>query len=401
MLLVSCLPFASANCRNFEKSAPDHNVGGQSGADGSRPGASGAPHTNAGAGPSGDEGGAGPSGGEGGARSSGDEGGAGSSGDKGGAGSSGNGGAFGTNGPEELPVPYCTLYADSPAPMLGPAGAVAAATAWSGVGIEAYVTQPELQWIATAWESAFNSDDWLPWICFDAVPTPRTISAIQLASGFPEVFVTTASGALFVRRQIPTGWLPWKQLNLPKVDSTARDVSGVKPRSSRAQLAIADRDGIYLRAKISDDPYSGYGPWRMIGTKLAERVSIGVLASGSLQVFALTLNGSLSYTVQNSPMFDADFGEWHDIANHDAARLIDIDCGYSDANELILYAVDEHGLLLQRNLSAGGWWVVVSDVNTPKLLTVSASVGSSTLLGVSISGVVYRYAPGANWIPLP
>ena len=301
-----------------------------------------------------------------------------------------------TNGPEELPYPFCAM--DVGSVILGRAGGVAAALSWSGDGIQAYVTQPAKSWVATVWEAGPN---WRDWSCFDAVPTPKNISVLRKADGLPEVFVTTDSGALFVRRQIQGTWLPWKQLNLPTSNSVARDVSAVNPFSSRPFVVIADRGGVYLRTTTSDDPSAGYGPWRMIGTNVADRIATAALPSGTLQVFTLESDGGVSFAVQNSSDPASDFGEWQAIDVRDIAKLVDIDLGFSATKALTLYGVDEQGLLLQRDLSGAGPWVVLSDEATPKLLTVSVSFDSTTLFGVSVSGSVYVHKAGTQWTLLP
>ncbi|HTA93354.1 MAG TPA: hypothetical protein VK745_27440 [Polyangiaceae bacterium] len=318
------------------------------------------------------------------------------------AGAAGDAGAAQTtNGPEAIAVPYCIDGVGNP-PSLGLTGAIAGGETWSGVGIQAYVTQPQQQWIATVWGDESNPSSWTSWLCFNALPAPQAIATLNLSNGYPEVFVTTADGQLLVRREFAVSWAPWEELNLPNANSMPVDVAGVTPSTSRSHVFIADRDGIYFRYKTTDDPYSAYGAWQRAAPKIATRVTVGVQLDGALEIFALDAAGALSTAVQSSWTLGAGFGDWTDIASEDNAKLVDIDCGYSAARDPILYAVTVDGLLESRELSSAGWgaWVMLSDANTPKLTTVSAVVGSDSLFGVSNTGTVYRYYFG-NWIGMP
>jgi len=301
-----------------------------------------------------------------------------------------------TNGPEDIVTPFCA-EGESASAVPELTSGIAATRTWSNEGIQAYAAHPSNQWIGSTFQ-ANPSPPWAPWYCFGTIPFPVSIAAIQLPNNFGELFITTVDGRLFIRHQLEnTGWAPWQELNLPWVDSVVRDTAAVVSPSNVPQVFIADRDGIYSRSK--SDPnnlYSPYGPWQKLSAKSAMKITAGYHADGALEVFAIDSIGVLSSAT-------GELTQWHDVPSEGAARVLDADCGYSAAGDLMLYAVFDDGTLESRILESNAWsaWHVVDDPTIPKLRTVATVPHDLTLFGVSQEGLIYRRSPGSAWSPMP
>jgi len=192
-------------------------------------------------------------------------------------------------------------------------------------------------------------------------------------------------------------------MNLPWRNSFAADVAAIAPAESRAQLFIADRDGIYSRYKSSDDPYSAYGRWQRVAAIAVSRLSVGVRGDGTLEISAIDGKGALIWAAQSSAALGAPFGNFEQLALPDNQAIADMDYGSTDHTP-VLYAVSSTGSLWKRTPSgvgSEGDWIELSDSSTPKLTTVAAVERTNMLFAVAAGGGVFSFDPASGWLAMP
>ncbi|MES1173865.1 MAG: hypothetical protein ABUL62_06005 [Myxococcales bacterium] len=340
----------------------------------------------------------------GGATAGADEGAAGSS-DGGAAGSSafGAGGLYGTEDPVDMPGCFGHNSTTSPIAFAAP-NSLAASLLQGGGGFMLYATHPTLNSVSIRYSDPTQSV-WADWLCFDGLPQPQRIAAVNLTGEFllPEIYVTTAQGRLFARRYYSTvdGWTQWEELTLPTASSRAIDVAGVGAPSPMLFMYIIDRDQIFMRHKLTSDGHSAYGRWALVGTPAsAKHVCAVVRSDNKQQVFVLDDAGNVHTSVQLDVAPDSAFQDFEPLTDGSTLRFSELRCGYSTDGSPAIFGLS-NGALWTRLQSAGAWGLWSRDTESAlhglrTLAVISQEASMPTVFGTDAKDQLWSHLVGSS-----
>ncbi len=339
--------------------------------------------------------------------------GAGTGGVAGTAGTASTFGAAGINdGDVDNLVPGCVSFTNNqPSVNFTTPHGLAASTTGNSIPYVLYATEPTDNTVTLRWKLDFTPNaSWTPWSCFDFVPYPAQIAAINVGNNpqnnSPEVYASTSLGKLYIRRLLTAGWAAWQAISLPQSDSHIIDVAATRTPVTDPFLYVIDNDKLFVRHHLADDTLSGYSPWAEItgAPTGASRLCAAVRATDHRQqVFVLTTAGAVFDATQQTADAGSLFGQF-ESSGASAPLLSDIDCGYSVGGSITVFGLS-HGSLWSRDSATSVWAqdAVAAPVSeTLRQFTVGSTAGvAPTVFGVGMSGTLYSHAPGASWVSVP
>lgn len=321
----------------------------------------------------------------------------------------GTGGGQGGGGTEdmieEMPTPYCVSDAtgvDNVVIGASPAVDVAISGNWNESTYLAFAAQESVNNVAQKWKvPGAPTASWDPWICFDFVPSVSRITALNLVTDFPEIYASTRTNRLFVRRQyLYLGWGPWVELSTPPGE--LRDIVAVVPPSGIVSLYVAAGGIVSFRTKTSDAANASYGPWSSIdGLSGVKAIAAHALSNDTDQIFAIDSLGAVSETLRTTG--DDQSFTWTSVTA--PPNLVDIDASRDALGEPFVVAVDADGALWQRSLAEeSGWDQLKAGEDAPKLVSIDAAALSGQIpmyVGTAEDGKIYRWVgEGTSWLEL-
>lgn len=248
-----------------------------------------------------------------------------------------------------------------------------------------YVTQTARNDTILRWKNTYEEDaSWQPWSCFDSVPRPDRIAALNirgpLTSRPSEVYVTTAIGQLYVRRTYLLTWAAWTQHTLPLQSKHLQDVATAsateKTPETLPYLFVLDGGQVFSRHHLTSDAYSNYSPWSTVSERVdgARRICAAVQPDGGRRVFVLTASGVVLRTTSLSALPNSSFGAYDELPPLGSGTPIDIDCGYtSDGSPGVFVLTTDSVFWTRGDSTSDQEWARLA---TPTPQTVMA-IGSS------------------------
>jgi hypothetical protein len=324
-----------------------------------------------------------------------DAGAAGQLGELGGATGGGGTADGGAASDEELdgPIePACKLY-DWFTPQRS-AGLGIAAT-WFRSAISLYTWDPSTSIALTRWSDSLTPTSWTAWVCLDVVPKVARLTAMNLPNGRPEIFASTTSGGLFVRREFAQTFGPWLPFSVPARDSWVSDVEAVGGELPR--VYVVDRGRVYVRSKLDEDSYSDYGPWRGLLDNGASLLAASLLADGTHQVITVDRAGQVS-TARHTPGTD-EFSAWLPLPSL-TDPIVDLVATEVSGMDLAIHALGASGTLWSLSgLNALGWASLDVGLLGVKAEAIAGRTqsGYTQLFAVDGAGVTYRLMAG-KWL---
>ena len=312
-------------------------------------------------------------------------------------------GAADFGGPEEVVKPACLTFQGKVLSLTGPKS-IAANMVPNNVPYAVYAAEPEGNVVIFRWKNGLADDaSWQPWGCFDTVPHAAQLAAIDIYDNgeytTPEVYATSETGSLFVRRFFAEGWAPWEQMTLPRPDSRVIDVAATSSRSTLAYVFILDDGRLFARHHVKIDAYSEYSPWTEIKgvPDAAVHACAGVTISGRRQVFVSTADGAVFGSQQD----DSDaFGPFGVIGSGSSPAMSDIACGTLGDGTVGVFGVSDGYVWANRlDPSTSSEWQPESNSNAAPLLTFtigSRENGVPTVLGTDRSNVLWWHVVGTD-----
>jgi len=329
------------------------------------------------AGGSGNKGGRGGAGGSGNAGSSGGSGSAGgssgSAGSTSGAGSNDVAGAGGEGGGDpgdtELPpivlpdhcsldetlIPDCDFFENFPEISFPEVGHITVAPYETYGGFTVFGSQPDSSTVGVFWG---DLNTWTRWLCFSVVPHPTRVAATRQTDDRPEVFAVTECGRLYARhtleREGRADWSAWTEMRLPSGDSVATDVAATMSGWDVTYLYVADRGHVFVRHRVSADPFAAFGPWVDTGARRATTLTAGLRPDGRQQLFYLDDAGRPKSCRQTAAELDAPFEACRDFGAAQLPRLVELDAPLGPSSSLLVFGLDEDGIIWVRELGDTG-----------------------------------------------
>lgn len=293
----------------------------------------------------------------------------------------GDGGTYGGNEPTLLdPCNFGSSFAGDVA-----TASLAVSTVSQGTAFQAYSYDLASQSAVVRWGPDTTPTSVLAWVCLDSVPAGRRVAAMNLAGGFPEVFLTSAGGWLFVRREKRGAiWLDWTPFSLPLPGAQLTDVAAVGGSLSR--VYIVDRGQVFVRAKVSEATYADYGPWRALPANDAQLLAAIKLENGAHQVLVSTRGGTVMSAKQEEGA--ASFGPWSGLPP--LPKVVDLDAQETTAQRLGVFALDLDGNVWAYWYDSDAGWAL--QPRGPGIVAISAPLkGSDTfLVGLDARGGLHR-----------
>lgn len=314
----------------------------------------------------------------------------------------GRDGNFG--GAEEVLVPRCILGSGATPIEFTTPSALSVNLLQGGVPYEIFATQPTTNLMTYRWYDT-HSATWLPWECFDLVPHPARVAATNLSNSLPEVYVTTQSGSMFVRRfySLDIGWGEWEPLQLPTASSHVSDVAVVGPPSRILFLYVVDRGALFVRHRVDADAFSAYAPWHRLDAPFqAKRICSAVEVDQIQNIAALSADGTVLVSKQETTAPDAAFSAFEPLAGSSQMTFDELQCGYLADGTIVLFGLAE-GAVWSRALGASNNWIKESG-NPPYIQTfaVGSEAGSnSTVVGADANNTIWSHLERSeNWNPI-
>jgi hypothetical protein len=341
---------------------------------------------------------------------------AGGSSDPGAAGAVETAGAAGAesvidSGIEEVLEPGCASGLDQGISFTEPS-AMAADMTGNNVPYVLYATQPQTNVVYLRWKNALSDDaTWTPWQCFDLVPHPSALSAINIGDlaedTTPEIYAASTTGQLFVRRFYEDiTWLAWQSLDLPRASSHVSDVAATTTPATLATVYILDEGKVFTRHHLSINPYSDYSPWVEINgvPQGAAHLCAATRADQAQQLFVSTSDGAVLNAVQQSADASAAFGSFEPIGG--AASITDIDCGYLADGSIAVFGLSAGKVMSHSaNAAASSDWQTEPGGTLLQLttFTVGSRAGvAPTVFGVDDGNTLWWHAAGSvTWTQIP
>lgn len=321
-------------------------------------------------------------------------------------------GAAGINeGDVDNLVPGCVSFVTTqPQVTFTTPHGLAATTTSDNTPYVLFATQPADNTVALRWKVDRTANaSWTPWGCFDFVPYPARITAINVGrnpqNSSPEIYASTSLGKLYVRREL-IGWAPWQMLSLPQSGSHIIDVAATRTIDTAPVVYVIDNGKLFARHHIADDSLSGYSPWKEIpdAPPGASRVCAGVRSSDHRQqVFVLTTSGAVFDATQQTSDLDGLFSGFESSGTN-APALSDIACGYTATGDIAVFALNQ-GNLWSRDNATSVW--LEDAVPAPigeslRQFAVGSTTGvTPTIFGTGVNGALYSHAAGGSWVKIP
>jgi hypothetical protein len=313
------------------------------------------------------------------------------------AGEGGDGGGIVEPEPVDLPE-FCaldeTIVSECPLNQILPPVAVPQVQHLTSAPIETYggfhvlATQPGSSTLVISWG---DPDSWTGWHCFDVVAHVSRVAAARLRNDFSEAFAVTECGTLHDRRMVQSNgevaWSTWSQMKLPTATSVATDVATSVSGDGTNHLYVADRGRVFVRRRISEAAFAAFGPWSEVGAQGARTIAAGLSPDGRQELLFLDAEGAPHFCRQRSAELDAGFDACEDFAADDVPRLIDLDVPTGLGTNVLVFALDEDGVVWQRERDGSGtfgvWQKFRSD-EQPFMFTEIASAGVHTYPGLPL-----------------
>jgi len=306
----------------------------------------------------------------------------------------------GFGGAEEVLVPSCAFGAGANPIDFTTPSALSVNLLQGGGPYEIFATQPTSNLMAYRWYDTYSTT-WFSWNCFDLVPHPARVAATNLLGNlFPEVYVTTKLGSMFVRRFYSTssGWGEWEPLQLPTSRSMLSDVAVVGSPSRILFLYVIDGGAILVRHRVSAEPFSAYGPWHRLGAPFQAKRICGAVGIDQIQnIAALSSDGSVFVSKQNAASPDAAFSDFEPLGLPSQTTFDELQCGYLADGTIVLFGLGG-GAIWSRTLGTSSEWTEESG-NSPYIQTFS--VGSrpgsnSTVFAADASNAIWSHLDGSE-----
>jgi len=296
-------------------------------------------------------------------------------GDSGSAGSEANTPDGGT---EDVVLPSCIMHDSNPPISFQAPASLAVSLSFSGQPFVVYATQPSSNSMTMRWSLGTGFDSsWYAWTCLDSLRQPQRTAAANLSGFGTEVYVTTKSGALFVRHLFTSiGWAPWESHPLPSANSHADDVATVGRPSSIPFLYVIDRARVFVRHRANSSEVAQYLPWAEVKAPPSpQRISAGIRLDGRQQVFIVDATGSAFTSIQTSALPDAGFGAFERFGDESTPTLSEIQCGYLENGSLTVFGLSA-GAVWSRSLSGNAWGAWTPEPGQGALTLLTLAVGS-------------------------
>jgi hypothetical protein len=293
-------------------------------------------------------------------------------------------------GEEPTLIPPCALNEPKVPHRLS---SLAASVTYDGLQVVLYAWDEHDSTAVLNWSASVIPTVWVGWRCFDIVPRATRIAALNLPNGYPEVFMATAGGSLFVRRQSFhwTGWLPFSLPSSTAVVSDLAAVSGQLPR-----IYIVDRGRVFVRSKVGAEPYSNYGAWQRLaknGALFLTAIQRVNLPERAHQVVTVDAVGGVQTALQGEA--SESFGEWSSLTPL-SRTVVDLDAVETD--HLNLFALDVEGNVLKNAADVPGspWTLHAAADPLAQVRAITARVNGHEiqLFGIDSAGMIYQLIEG-------
>lgn len=283
-------------------------------------------------------------------------------------GESGLGGdPLGAEEPTLLPV--CELYEGVGVQALA---VLTVARTSTGSGAQLYSwDKPSSTVLYRVWDGVPTG--WSPWACFELLPRVTQLAAMNLANTQPEVFALSGTGVLFVRRDSTQGWSPWLPFGLPDRASMLSDVAAVGGKLAR--VYVVDRGRVFVRTKVAQTAYAGYGAWQGLQENSALHLAALQRRDGQAQIVTVDRAG----VVQTAFLADgaSRFDEWMALTRlpQEVVELEAVDVG-----QLVIYALDAEGAVwgLVADTPQASWVALPSSETLGKVVGIAALADGDT-----------------------
>jgi hypothetical protein len=280
------------------------------------------------------------------------------------------------------------------------AKALGVSMTFSQLGAQLYTGDLVSHNILVRWPVGPAPEAWTPWYCFDLVPRVARIAATNLPNGHPEIFATTTTGMLVVRRSSSEAWTPWLPFPPPALAPFISDVAAAG--GERPGVYVIANGQVHGRRKVDASAYASYGPWHALESEPARLLSATLGAEG-MQRIAILAEGRHILTAQQSGSSDAAYGEWESlgIAPED---LIDLEIAATQQN-VTVYTLSQGGAVHARSLAgeAVEWQELRANAAMPAIVSLAAQVmpgGYVRLFGVTAAGFVLLHQQEDDWVTL-
>jgi hypothetical protein len=281
---------------------------------------------------------------------------------------------------------------------------LAFSTTTSGL-VQLYAVDPGTHNVLVRWVDPAQPSGWTVWGCLDLVPNVTRLAAVNLSNNRPEVYAISdyrgSGDFLFVRRE-NTYWTPWLPMSLPLAAADLTDVDAVG--GTRPRVYIVDRGRVFYRGKVSEEPYSDYGPWSALSTNGAERLAVAEISDGRHFVVTLSATGALQGAGQERA--DAPFSPWVALGSIPPAAgsaddgkaspmsAVDLEAVLLDS-KLAIFVLDYSGSLWRRWIAqdAYGDWEALNEaepVSKVVSIAVPPSATSDQVFGLDSDGAIYQ-----------
>lgn len=316
---------------------------------------------------------------------------AGAGGAPGAAGQPASGGAADEPGSHE-PVlqPSCKLY-----DVVGANGAVglAASMTYNATGVSLFTWDRPTSTALVRWSADLVPRNWTSWVCFDLVPDVSHMAALNLSNGYEEVFAASRTGHLFMRTEFGL-WGAWLPLSLPKRATAVVDLAAVG--GSLPRVYVLEPGQVYFRSKVSEEPYSAYGPWFGLEPRAARLLAAQRGADGSQSVFIVADTGAVSVAEQPA---GGEFGSWRTLPAL-GSDIVDLVATEPDEQPLVLHALGANGALYSLSgLDASAWQAISAAALGAKVKSLASRANGKELqlFAIDAAGVTYRFDSG-QWV---